>query len=181
MGDYTVDFTTISDLIYKGDKIMKVAPLTKKITGPKELKIIHIYNDIKNIFEKRLLEMNGDAVTQDDFIKSRTALSDCLNQLEKLRKRFVNNKQHRKTTHIQNRRLLRELQALLPPPIYSEFGGGFSLEEDLRNTHKSVIILKSMDDRSKEYHRSVASNILYDINSIVGDILPKITVNLFGN
>ena len=184
LGPYTVNYNNILDIINHGDRKVKLAPLKKRITGPKELKmLIDIYSGVRNVFEKRLLESENGAdyihVVDEDtnkhvLIKLRSKFTDCLVQLEKLRKRFINNKQQRKTTHNLNRILLRQLRSLLPPPTFSEFGGGFSLEMDPQNTHPSVKLVKHIDNTSKEYYRSNARNILADINHIVTETLPEL-------
>ena len=193
VGQHNIEYESIFDLIFNGRKGMNIAPFNKRISGPNELKnIINIYGDIKNIFEKRILD-SDDGVNylnntkksigeininnKENFIKTRTGLNDCLIQLEILRKRFINNKQQRKTTHNQNIHLLRECRKLLAPPTFSEFVGGFSLEEDPQNTHKSVLMLKHMDSTSKEYHHSMARYILNDINHIITNIIPKLTID----
>lgn len=194
IGHHTIKYSSIFDVIFRGQRELKIAPFNRKISGPKELKdIINIYRDIRNIFEKRILDtengvqyMNNtkqsnegvDLYNKQHFIKKRAAIDDCLNQLEILRKRFINNRQQRKTTHNQNIRLLRELRKLLPPATFSEFGGGFSLEEDPQNTHKSVLMLKHMSHTSKEYHHSTARYILNDINHIIMNVIPKLTIDL---
>lgn len=192
IGTYEILYTDILDIIYYANPKMKIAPLNKRISGPKELKhITHIYQDIKYLFEKQLLAYNGarDYLNDDtspfgeinldnkeNFVNIRDALSNCLTNLEILRKRFVNNKQQRKTARNQNIYLLRELRKLLPPPTFSEFGGGFSLEQDPQNTHKSVQILKHMNYTSKEFHYSMGRHILNDINSIITNVLPDLVV-----
>jgi len=190
IGEYEIPFFQILDVIYYGNKDMKIAPLNKRISGPKELKnIINIYCDIKMVFEKRLLDITGarDYLNDDTssigkinmdnkekYLKSISALTNCLTVLEMLRKRFVNNKQQRKTARNQNRHLFREFQKLLPSPTYSEFSGGVSLEQDLQNTHKYIEILKHADYTSKEYHHSTGRHILNDINSIITTVLPNL-------
>jgi len=193
IGTHRISYSSILDVMYYGNREMKIAPFTKRISGPKELKnIITIYQHIKTIFEKQLLECNGarDYLNDDTspieeinvdnkeiYIKTRDEFTNCLTTLEILRKRFVNNKQQRKTAHNQNRHLLRELRKLLPPPTYSEFGAGFSLEQDPQNTHKSVQILNHADYTSKEYHHSMSRHILNDINSIITKYVPNLVVN----
>jgi hypothetical protein len=192
IGNYEITFDAILNVIYNVHPNIDVSPLNKRINGPKELKnIILIYQDIKYLFEKRLFEHNGarDYMNDDtssiieinldnkeNFVKIRNTFIKCLTNLEILRKRFVNNKQQRKTAHNQNIYLLRELRKLLPPPTYSEFGGGFSLEQDPQNTHKSVQILKHMNYTSKEFHYSMGRHILNDINSIMTNVLPDLVV-----
>jgi len=187
IGPHTTQFSSIFHLLFDGDADMDVAPFNKRISGPTELKnIINIYNGIKSIFENRLLENSDDTSpvgeinvnNKENFIKSIYMLTNYLTTLEILRKRLVNNKQQRKTAHNQNIHSLRELRKLLPPPTYSEFGGGFSLEEDPRNTHKSVQILKHMDYTSKEFHHSMGRHILNDINSIITKVLPELVFNM---
>ena len=192
IGSHTFSYSSILDVMYYGNEEMKIAPFNKKISGPKELKnIINIYQDIKTVFENRLLECTGaryylnddtspigeiNVDNKENLVKSRDALTKCLTTLEILRKRFVNNKQQRKTARNQNRHLLRELRKLLPPPTYIEVGGGFSLEQDPQNTHKSVQILNHADYTSKEYHHSMGRHILNDINSIITNVLPDLVV-----
>ena len=192
VGPYEIPFGTILDVIYYGHPKMKIAPLNKRINGPKELKnIINIYQDIKSLFEKQLLDCKGarhylnydtspigeiNLDNKEKFVNISYELRNCLNTLEILRKRFVNNKQQRKTARNQNIYLLRELRKLLPPPTFSEFGGGFTLEQDPHNTHKSVQILKHMDYTSKEFHYSMNRHILNDINSIITKVLPDLVV-----
>jgi hypothetical protein len=194
IGPHTTHFSSIFHLLFDGDADMDVAPFNKRINGPKELKnIITIYQDIKSIFEDRLLENNGaryylnddtspieqiNVDNKENFIKSIHMLTNYLTTLEILRKRLVNNKQQRKTAHNQNIHLLRELRKLLPPPTYSEFGGGFSLEDDPPNNHISVQILKHMDYTSKEFHHSMSRHILNDINSIITKVLPEFVFNM---
>ena len=192
IGPHRILYSSILDVINYGNLEMKIAPFNKKISGPKELKnIINIYQDIKTVFEKRLLDCEGaryylnddtspigeiNVDNKEKYLKSRAALVNCLITLEILRKRFVNNKQQRKTAHNQNRHLLRELRKLLPPPTFSEFSGGFSIEQDPQNTHKSVQILNHADYTSKEYHHSMSRHILNDINSIITTVLPNLIV-----
>jgi hypothetical protein len=178
IGPHRIPYSSILDVMYYGNEEMKIAPFNKKINGPKELKnIINIYQDIKTVFDNHnglIDEINVN--NNEKYIKSRDALVNCLTTLEILRKRFVNNKQQRKTAHNQNRYLLRELRKLLPAPTFSEFSGGFSLEQDPQNTHKSVEILNHADYTSKEYHHSMGRHILNDINSIITKVLPNLVV-----
>ena len=178
IGPHRIPYSSILDVMYYGNEEMKIAPFNKKISGPKELKnIINIYQDIKTVFDNHnglIDEINVN--NNEKYIKSRDALVNCLTTLEILRKRFVNNKQQRKTAHNQNRHLLRELRKLLPIPTFSEFSGGFSLEQDPQNTHKSVQILNHADYTSKEYHHSMGRHILNDINSIITTVLPNLIV-----
>jgi len=178
IGPHRIPYSSILDVMYYGNEEMKIAPFNKKISGPKELKnIINIYQDIKTVFDNHnglIDEINVN--NNEKYIKSRDALVNCLITLEILRKRFVNNKQQRKTAHNQNRYLLRELRKLLPPPTFSEFSGGFSIEQDPQNTHKSVQILNHADYTSKEYHHSMSRHILNDINSIITTVLPNLIV-----
>lgn len=185
IGPHTIPFSSIFHLLFDGDVDMDIAPFSKRINGPKELKdIIHIYHDIKSIFENRLLENNSWSSkefivdSKENLKKSIDMLSNYLTTLEILRKRLVNNKQQRKTAHNQNIHLLRELRKLLPPPMFSEFGGGFSLEQDPQNTHVSVKLLKQMNSTSKEFHYSMGRHILNDINSIITNFLPKLVFNI---
>ena len=185
IGPHTTIFSSIFHLLFDGDADMNVGPFNKKISGSNELKnMINIYQDIKSIFEERLSENNDvssselNVSNKENFIKNMHIFSNYLTTLEILRKRLVNNKQQRKTAHYQNIHLLRELRKLLPPPIYSEFGGGFSLEEDPPNRHISVQILKHMDYTSKEFHGSMSRHILNDINSIITKFLPELVFNM---
>ena len=184
IGPYTTQFSSIFHLLFDGDADMDIAPFSKRINGPKELKnIIHIYEDIKNIFEKLLFENFGisneelNVDKKENFNKSIYMLSNYLTTLEILRKRLVNNKQQRKTAHNQNIQLFRELRKLLPPPTFSEFGGD-SLEQEPQNTHISVKLLKQMNYTSKEYHYSMGRHILNDINNIITNVLPKFVFNM---
>ena len=106
-----------------------------------------------------------------------TRIKENLAQLEKLRKMLVNNKQQRKTTHKQNRRIALTIESAIqnevelcefelePPPSHAPY----SSNEVLALT---VLRLKEMDVSSKQHHYTVARNILTDINRIYRE-LPK--------
>lgn len=192
IGTYEIPFNKILDTINYGYKEMKIKPLNKRINGPKELKkIITIYQDILSVFEKQLVLHNGlqfylnefissnpqiNLDKKENLINSRDALTKCLNTLEILRKRYINNKQQRKTARNQNILLLRELRKLLPPATFSEFGGGFSLEEDPQNDHITVHMILHMNNSLKEFHYFAGRHILNDINIVITKQLPELLI-----
>ena len=107
-----------------------------------------------------------------------TRIKENLTQLEKLRKMLVNNKQQRKTTHKQNRRIALTIQSAIQNEVdLCEFeleppqspAPSSSSNEVLALT---VLRLKEMDVSSKQHHYPVARNILTDINRIYRE-LPK--------
>lgn len=117
-------------------------------------------------------------VTHVDFIRktitaettgtehAETAINVAVQQLERFRKMLVDNKQHRKTTHRQNCRARLHFKNEVAFN-YTIMGFENELENDPRENHPCVLMLKQMDAASKQHHQTVASKILKEINSLV--------------
>jgi hypothetical protein len=71
---------------------------------------------------------------------------------EKLRKMLVTNKQHRKTEHKNNRRVANSIPE----------------SESMKDNH---LTLTQMDDASRQHHRTVARNILEEVNRVLEPLM----------
>ena len=105
--------------------------------------------------------------------EAEAAIDRALQQLERFRKMLVDNKRHRKTTHRQN------LTAGLRFKNEAAFNHEFmsveaELENDPRENHPCVLMLKQMDATSRQHHRTVAKKIIKEVNDLVLVIRQKL-------
>jgi hypothetical protein len=124
-------------------------------------------------------------VSHRDFIRKTTtaettgteqaeaAIDRALQQLERFRKMLVDNKRHRKTTHTQNRAACLHFknEAAFNHELMSS---ETELENDPRENHPCVLILKQMNAASNQHHRTVAKKILKEVNDLVLVIRQKL-------
>lgn len=105
--------------------------------------------------------------------EAEAAIDRALQQLERFRKMLVDNKRHRKTTHTQNRAACLHFknEAAFNHELMS---AETELENDPRENHPCVLMLKQMNTASNEHHRTVAKKILKEINDIVLVIRQKL-------
>ena len=105
--------------------------------------------------------------------EAEAAIDRALQQLERFRKMLVDNKRHRKTTHTQNRAAC--LHFMHEVAFNHEFMSvEAEIENDPREYHPCVLMLKQMDATSKQHHRTVANKILKEINGLVLVIRQKL-------
>ena len=105
--------------------------------------------------------------------EAEAAIDRALQQLERFRKMLVDNKQQRKTTHRQNCRA--RLHFMHEVAFNHEFMSvEAEIENDPREYHPCVLMLKQMDATSKQHHRTVANKILKEINGLVLVIRQKL-------
>ena len=130
-------------------------------------------------------EVDMCCVSHRDFIRKTTtaettgteqaevAINVALQQLERFRKMLVDNKQQRKTTHRQNcrARLHFKNEVAFNHEIMSS---ETELENDPRENHPCILMLKQMDAASKQHHHTVASKILKEANGVVLVIRQKL-------
>jgi hypothetical protein len=105
--------------------------------------------------------------------QAEAAINVAIQQLERFRKMLVDNKQQRKTTHRQNcrARLNFKNEVAFNHEMMSAEN---ELENDPRDHHPCVLVLKQMDAASKQHHQTVASKILKEINGLVLVIRQKL-------
>lgn len=115
------------------------------------------------------------AVTHRDFIRKVALESDelsgpatnmnaTLDTLEKLRKMLVTNKQQRKTAHKHFRRIANSIQA-------SFQSNTMLVEMELEPEPVSLTIdLMNMDANAKQHHRTIARNILEEVNRLLAQM-----------
>lgn len=105
--------------------------------------------------------------------QAEAAINVAIQQLERFRKILVDNKQQRKTTHRQNcrARLNFKNEVAFNHEMMSAEN---ELENDPRDHHPCVLVLKQMDAASKQHHQTVASKILKEINGLVLVIRQKL-------
>lgn len=105
--------------------------------------------------------------------QAEAAINVAVKQLERFRKMLVDNKRHRKTTHTQNRAAC--LHFMNEVAFNHEMMSSENeLENDPRDHHPCVLVLKQMDAASKQHHRTVAKKILKEINGVVLVIRKKL-------
>ena len=105
--------------------------------------------------------------------EAEAAIDRALQQLERFRKMLVDNKRHRKTTHTQNRAACLHFknEAAFNHALMS---AETELENDPRENHPCVLMLKQMNAASNEHHRTVAKKILKEVNDVVLVIRQKL-------
>jgi hypothetical protein len=107
--------------------------------------------------------------------EAEAAIDRALQQLERFRKMLVDNKRHRKTTHTQNR------TACLRFKNEAAFNHELTSieaehENDPRENHPCVLMLKQMNAASNQHHRAVSKKILKEINDLVFVIRQKLLI-----
>jgi hypothetical protein len=105
--------------------------------------------------------------------EAEAAIDRALQQLERFRKMLVDNKRHRKTTHTQNR------TACLRFKNEAAFNHELTSieaehENDPRENHPCVLMLKQMNEASNQHHRAVSKKILKEVNDLVLVIRQKL-------
>ena len=105
--------------------------------------------------------------------EAEAAIDRALQQLERFRKMLVDNKRHRKTTHTQNRAAC--LHFMHEAAFNHEFMSvEAEIENDPRENHPCVLMLKQMNAASNQHHRTVSKKILKEINDVVLVIRQKL-------
>jgi uncharacterized coiled-coil protein SlyX len=160
---------------------------TKKTTvnGSNELTTVNGANELKKTIQEYVamtsamktrfdndIHFTGYSSTHREFIRKLARESDeiripetnvnvTLATLEKLRKMIVTNKQQRKTAHKHFRRIANSIQASFQSNTMSELEPEpVSLTIDLMN----------MDANAKQYHRTIARNILEEVNRLLAEM-----------
>ena len=121
------------------------------------------------------------AVTHRDFIRKVALESDelsgpatnmnaTLDTLEKLRKMLVTNKQQRKTAHKNNRHVANSIQTSFQS---TELEPVILVPESMMHNY---LTLKQMDDTARQHHRTVARNILEEVNRLLAQIRGRFIV-----
>ena len=158
--------------------IQKTTTTNKPINGANELKktiqeYIAMTHEIKNRCESDLAYPLAThySATHREFIRKLARESDelraaeanvntTLATLEKLRKMLVTNKQQRKTSHKHFRRIANAIQA--------SFQSNTIEEMELETKPVAFTIdLMNMDANAKQHHRTIARNILDEVNRIL--------------
>jgi len=97
----------------------------------------------------------------DELTATETHLTDTLTALEKLRKMLVTNKQQRKTAHKHNRRVAISIQASFQS---TELEPVIVVSDTLMD---GFLTINQMDANAKQYHRTIARNILDEANRLL--------------
>lgn len=185
--------------------IQKTTMTKKPINGANDLKktiqeYVAMTHEIKNRFESDLanplakidppqicrplhdFHVRQCALTHRDFIRKivresdelRTAeanVNTTLATLEKLRKMLVTNKQQRKTSHKHFRRIANSVQA--------SFQSNTIEEMELEPEPEPVVFttdLMNMDASAKQHHRTIARNILEEVNRLLTQLRGRFIV-----
>lgn len=99
----------------------------------------------------------------DEFLTPETNVNLTLATLEKLRKMLVTNKQQRKTAHKHFRHIANRIQA--------SFQSNTIEEMELEPKPVSFAIdLMNMDANAKQHHRTIARNILEEVNRLLAQM-----------
>ena len=148
------------------------------INGANELKkIIQEYVAMTDAIKTRFqndIDTPGYSSTHREFIRKLTRDSDeigihetnvnvTLTTLEKLRKMLVTNKQQRKTAHKHFRRIANRIQASFQTTSIEEM----ELEPE---PVSFTIDLMNMDANAKQHHRTIARNILEEVNRLLAQM-----------
>jgi len=120
---------------------------------------IHLtgYGSIHREFIRKL------ARESDEIRTSETNVNVTLATLEKLRKMLVTNKQQRKTAHKHFRRIANAIQA--------SFQSNTIFDMELEPKPVSFAVdLMNMDANAKQHHRTIARNILEQVNRLLAEM-----------
>ena len=99
----------------------------------------------------------------DEILTPETNVNVTLATLEKLRKMLVTNKQQRKTAHKHFRRIANRIQA--------SFQSNTMFDMELEPEPVSLTIdLMNMDANAKQHHRTIARNILEEVNRLLAQM-----------
>ena len=99
----------------------------------------------------------------DEILTPETNVNVTLATLEKLRKMLVTNKQQRKTAHKHFRRIANRIQASFQTTSIEEM----ELEPE---PVSFTIDLMNMDANAKQHHRTIARNILEEVNRLLAQM-----------
>ena len=148
------------------------------INGANELKktiqeYVAMTDAIKTRFQNDI-DTPGYSSTHREFIRKLVRDSDeirtpetnvnvTLATLEKLRKMLVTNKQQRKTAHKQFRRIANRIQASFQSTTIEDM----ELEPE---PVSFTIDLMNMDANAKQHHRTIARNILEEVNRLLAQM-----------
>lgn len=148
------------------------------INGANELKkIIQEYVAMTDAIKTRFqndIDTPGYSSTHREFIRKLVRDSDeirtpetnvnvTLATLEKLRKMLVTNKQQRKTAHKHFRRIANSIQA--------SFQSNTMFDMELEPEPVSLTIdMMNMDANAKQHHRTIARNILEEVNRLLAQM-----------
>jgi len=124
------------------------------------------------------------AVTHSDFIRkmrqcdeligAEKNITETLTALEKLRKMMVTNKQQRKTEHKSNRRVAIQIMSFQDPFNTELEPEPITTSSDLMT--ESTLTLKQMDANAKQHHRTVARNLLVEVNRLFAQLRAQFIV-----
>jgi hypothetical protein len=103
---------------------------------------------------------------KSNFAISEATVNACLAQLDQLRKMLVNNKQQRKIETRRIKAIIREVDSLLPPATFEEFGGGF-VEFNPRDDNVCLNQLRQLIETTKQHHKTVSRKILEHVHTIL--------------
>lgn len=150
--------------------------LKTTVNGANELKkTIQEYVAMTDAMKTRFdndIHLTGYGSTHREFIRklaresdeirtSETNVNVTLATLEKLRKMLVTNKQQRKTAHKHFRRIANAIQASFQSNTMSE------LEPE---PVSFAVDLMNMDANAKQHHRTIARNILEQVNRLLAEM-----------